>query len=180
MKEKRSESNYLYRGRILNLRRDKVLLPDGREAFREVVEHSGAVACLVLTPEGKAVFVRQFRAPLGKEILEVPAGRIDGDESPEAAMRRELREEVGIEALKLEHAGSILPSPGYTDEVIHLFYTDSYERAEGEKDADEFLEIVEIDGAEALAMAREGRISDAKTLCLLLLYKEKLMKEGER
>ena len=87
---------------------------------------------------------------------------------------------MGIEALKLEHAGSILPSPGYTDEVIHLFYTDSYERAEGEKDADEFLEIVEIDGAEALAMAREGRISDAKTLCLLLLYKEKLMKEGER
>lgn len=69
MKEKRSESNYLYRGRILNLRRDKVLLPDGREAFREVVEHSGAVACLVLTPEGKAVFVRQFRAPSEKRFL---------------------------------------------------------------------------------------------------------------
>lgn len=178
MQEKKRDSQYLYRGRILNLRRDTVELPNGKEAFREVVEHSGAVACLAVK-DGRAVFVKQFRSPLNEEILEIPAGRIEKGENPEDTVVRELKEEVGIEAKRLRKLGSIFPTPGYSDEIIHLYLTDDFQSTATDPDEDEFVQAVEIALSDALALVHNGEIKDAKTICALLIYKEKYMREGK-
>lgn len=175
-KETKRASAYIYRGRIINLRRDTVKLPNGNETFREVVEHNGAAACLILSPERKVIFVSQYRSPFNQEVLEVPAGRIEKNEDPEETIKRELEEEVGIKPLALEKVGMIYPSPGYSDEVIHLFFTESYEKVAMHRDEDEFLEICELSIPEAYGMVSEGKIVDAKSLCLLLSCKERLMK----
>ncbi len=174
---KRLSSEYLFRGKILNLRRDTVLLPNNKEAFREIVENSGAAACLVLTEKHNLFFVRQFRAPYGKEVLELPAGKVEVGEDPEATIIRELQEEVGVKPLTIEKVGIIYPSPGYTNEIIHLYFTDNYERVALNSDEDEFLDILELPVGEAFKMLAEGKLVDAKTVCLLLRCKGKLMGE---
>lgn len=172
--EKRLGTEYLYRGKIINLRRDTVELPNGKEAFREIVEHSGAATCLVLTPERKIIFVRQFRAPYGEEVLELPAGKIETNEGPEATIIRELQEEAGIKPRTIEKIGIIYPSPGYANEIIHLFFTDNYERVSSSTDEDEFLDVLEIPASEAFKLLAEGKLVDAKTICLILRCKDRI------
>lgn len=168
--EKTIKRQVIYEGKILTLRRDEVLLPNGRNAFREVVEHPGGVAVL-LEREGKIAFVRQFRYPYGTEVLELPAGKLDkGAESPAHCGSRELEEETGwyCPPEELTFLGEIYPSPGYTAEKLYLFYTDRAERKHAHLDEDEFLNVEWYSRAEAERMIRENVIKDAKTVIAIL------------
>ena len=157
----------LYRGKILNLRKDEVRLPNGRQSVREVVEHCGGVGVLPLK-DGKVWLVRQFRYPYGEELLEIPAGKRDPDESDRDCGMRELREETGFSARELVPMGTVYPSPGYTDEVIAVYCARAWEEGDQQPDPDEFLDVVQMSFREACELAVSGRLKDAKTVVALL------------
>ena len=162
-------SELLYKGKILRLRRDEVKLPNGKTSVREVVEHNGGVG--VLPVRGDRVFlVEQFRYPYGEFLLEIPAGKREGEEAPEACGLRELAEETGLRASALLDLGILYPSPGYTEEKIWLFCAEDFEAGECRPDEDEFLNVKEMKFSEALQMAVSGKIRDAKTVAALLKY----------
>ena len=119
--EKQINSKEIYNGKVLKLRLDDIELPDGSPAKREVIRHSGAVCIAPLTDDGNLVFVKQFRYAVGMELLELPAGRIDPNESPLVTGERELKEETGFVAENTKYIGRLFPTPGYSDEVIWLF-----------------------------------------------------------
>ncbi|MGQ9512689.1 NUDIX domain-containing protein [Thermodesulfitimonas sp.] len=178
-REKTLYSEYPFRGKILNVRVDRVLLPDGRISTREVVEHSGAVAIVPLTETLEVVMVRQYRHPVGRELLEIPAGKIEAGEEPEACARRELAEEVGLKARRLELIGRFYPTPGFANELTHLYLARDLIPGTAAPDDGEFLEIVRLPFTEALAMALRGEICDAKTICGLLLTSRMLEGVGK-
>jgi len=166
-KEKTLSEEYLYKGRILNLRKDKIILPDGKEALREVVEHSGG-SCILCEKEGKILLVRQFRYPYKQELLELPAGKLNPGESPELTAIRELEEEGGIKADGVELMFEVYPSPGYTDEIIRIYRAVGIKETKTHLDEDEFLESVWIDKETLKNMIKNGEIKDGKTLIALL------------
>jgi ADP-ribose pyrophosphatase len=169
---KRLASHPVHRGRVVDLSVDRVRLPDGREADLELVHHprgAAAVLPVVAGADGDEVLLlRQYRYPTGGWLLEMPAGRLEGDEVPADCARRELAEEAGQRAGDLQPLGWIWPSPGVSDEKIWLFVARELEPAEQRLDADEVLEVERLPLAEAVARARDGRIHDAKTVCALL------------
>lgn len=172
--EKRISSERIYEGAILNLRRDTVTAPKGT-AYREIVEHNGAVAIAPVTDEGKLVMVKQFRYPSGKILLEIPAGKIDrGETDPEKTARRELKEETGYTAETLHYLGQLNPSVAYTEEVIHLYAATGLTPGEPQFDEDEDLEVLEYDFQEAYEMAASGKLVDAKTVAAVFMVKEQL------
>ena len=172
--EKKISSERIYEGAILNLRRDTVTAPKGT-AYREIVEHNGAVAIVPVTDNGRIVMVEQFRYPSGKVLLEIPAGKIDrGETDPGETARRELREETGYQAEKLHFLGKINPSVAYTEEVIHLYAATGLSPGETDFDDDEAINIVEYDFKEAYKMAASGRLVDAKTIAAIFMAKEQL------
>lgn len=172
--EKRISSERIYEGAILNLRKDTVTAPKGT-AYREIVEHNGAVAIVPVTDEGKLVMVRQFRYPSGKILLEIPAGKIDrGETDPEKTARRELEEETGYTAETLHYLGQLNPSVAYTEEVIHLYAATGLTPGEPHFDEDEDLEIEEYEYREVYEMAASGKLVDAKTVAALFMAKEQL------
>ncbi|MCI9597530.1 MAG: NUDIX hydrolase [Firmicutes bacterium] len=172
--EKKISSERIYEGAILNLRRDTVTVPSGT-AYREIVEHNGAVAIVPVKDNGKIVMVKQFRYPSGQVLLEIPAGKIDkGETIPENTAQRELREETGYTAETLHYLGKLNPSVAYTEEVIHLYAATGLTEGETEFDEDEALEIVEYDYDEAFSMAASGQLVDAKTIAGIFMAKEQL------
>ncbi len=172
--EKKISSERIYEGAILNLRRDTVTVPSGT-AYREIVEHNGAVAIVPIKDDGKIVMVKQFRYPSAQVLLEIPAGKIDkGETIPEDTARRELREETGYTAETLHYLGKLNPSVAYTEEVIHLYAATGLTEGETEFDEDESLEIVEYDYDEAFSMAASGQLVDAKTVAGIFMAKEQL------
>lgn len=158
----------VYRGKMLKIRVDTVALPNGEIAQREIVEHPGAVAMIPVTEEGKVVLVRQFRYPINRVTLEIPAGKLEWGEEPEATCARELAEEAGLQAATLERLTEIVPTPGYSNERIVIYKATGLKRVEAIADPDEFIEIVELPLAEALDMIARGEIQDAKTIIGLL------------
>ena len=166
-KEKTLSEEYLYKGKILNLRKDKIILPDGKEALREVVEHSGG-SCILCEKDGKILLVRQFRYPYKQELLELPAGKLNLGESPELTAIRELEEEGGIKADSVELMFEVYPSPGYTDEIIRIYRAVGIKETKTHLDEDEFLESVWIDKETLKNMIKNGEIKDGKTLIALL------------
>lgn len=164
-------SERIYDGRVVSLRRDEVALPSGRTAVREVVEHRGAVAVVPLTDTGDILLVRQYRAPIGRRLLEVPAGTIEPGESVEACAARELAEEVGMRAGRWRHLGAIYPSPGFLTEVVHLFAAAalSAHRLEAEE---EDMEVVRVTLGEARRLVISGDIADAKSVAAILLLSQ--------
>lgn len=161
------EKKYVYDGKILKVRRDDARLPDGKPCVREMVEHPGGAAVLA-EYDGKIAFVRQFRYPYGEEILEVPAGKLERGEAPVRTVERELSEETGLVADRFVSVGEIYPTPGYTNERLYLFKAEGVRRGESHLDEGEFLTTEWYTPEEALAMVRDGRIKDAKTVVLLL------------
>lgn len=153
----------IFEGRIISLQVDTVALPNGGTATREIVRHPGAVAVLALL-DGKMLVVEQFRKPLEKAQVEIPAGKLDGGEEPQAAALRELEEETGYTAKSLVHLSTFSTSPGFADEIIHLYFTEELDKGEANPDEDEFLTCEAITLEEALAYVKDGRICDAKTL----------------
>jgi ADP-ribose pyrophosphatase len=163
-------SEEIYRGRAFNVRRDEVALPDGRSTRLDIVEHVGAVTILPLDADGCIWFVRQYRHPAGLEILELPAGTLDQDEFPEACAHREIREEIGMAAGRLEKLGEFYLAPGYSSEYMYVFLATELSHAPLEQDDDEFLRVDVIPLERVFEMARQGQINDAKTLAALYLF----------
>ncbi len=166
-KEKTVKETYIYKGKIINLRKDDIILPDGNSAIREVVEHSGG-CCVLCEKDGKILLVRQFRYPYKEEILEIPAGKLNPGESPEQTAIRELEEEGGIKAGRVEKMFEVYPTPGYTDEIIRIYRALDIEETDAHLDEDEFLECVWLTKDELREMIKKGEIKDAKTLIALL------------
>lgn len=168
LNEKTISSRKIYEGKIIQVRLDKVLLPDGSESYREVVEHGGAVAVVPLENE-QVYFVRQFRKPAEKILLEIPAGRLEPGEDPEECARRELAEEIGFWPRRLQQLAFFYPSPGFTNEVLYLYLAQELEERQAAKDAGEFLEVVKMSFTEALKKTSNGEIIDGKTMIGLLM-----------
>lgn len=164
------QKQQIFDGRVVSLAMEEHALPDGRRAVFEIVRHPGGAAVLPVLGDGQVVLLRQFRPAVGGAVLEIPAGRLEPDEAPEACARRELREEAGYRADRLEKLGEMLTAVGFCDEVLHLFLAAELAAAPAAPEPDEYIEVVTLPLAEALAMVGDGRIRDGKTQLALLLY----------
>ncbi len=165
--EKTVKSNKIFEGKILTLRHDEIVLPDGKPALREVVDHSGG-ACVVAERDGKILLVKQFRYPYKEVVLEIPAGKLNAGENPAEAAIRELEEEGGVLAEKVELLFVVYPSPGYTSEKIYIYRAVGLKDSKIHLDEDEFLSG-EWYGKQTLKdMIDRGEIKDGKTLIALL------------
>jgi ADP-ribose pyrophosphatase len=163
----------LYHGRIVSLDRDTVRFPDGSTGQLEMLRHPGASAVVPFLDDPgdrdpRVLLIRQFRHAAEDFIWEVPAGRLDPGETPEACARRELEEETGMRARTLERLTMIYTTPGFTDERIHLFLAYGLEAGTQRREADEFLELHPLRWSEVMALVRSGEIQDGKTLTSLL------------
>ena len=170
------KSEPVYQGRAFKIRRDHLKTPDGRDTTFEIVEHIGSVILLPLDEEGNLLFVRQYRHAAGMELLELPAGTREPDEPYEDCAAREIREETGMAAGRLERIGDFYLAPGYSTEFMAVFFATQLKHDPLEADADEFLQVEKIPVQSALAMAEKGEMPDAKTLAALFLAKARLQK----
>lgn len=169
--EKFLSSEVVFEGNLLNVFADKVELPNGKVASREYIKHPGAVAVVPITQEGNIVLVRQYRYPIGNVLLEVPAGKLDKGEDPDTCAFRELEEETGYVAKSIKRIASIYTTPGFTDEVIHLYIAENLTLSNPHPDEDEFLDVEIYSKEEIKTMIADGRINDAKSMLALLLAK---------
>jgi ADP-ribose pyrophosphatase len=171
------KSEIVYPGRAFTIRRDHLRTPDGHETKFDIVEHHGSVVILPVDADGSLLFVRQYRHAAGLDLLELPAGTLDEGEAPEACAGREVREETGMAAGRLEHLGGFYLAPGYSTEYMHVYLATDLRHDPLEADADEFLSVERIPVAEALAMAMRGDIPDAKSLAAFTLALPRLKPE---
>ena len=167
--EKQKSSKTIYDGKILKLLVDGVELPDGANAIREIVRHSGGAAVLFVK-EGKVALVKQYRYAYGKEMYEIPAGKMEKSEDARFSASRELEEETGYRAKTISHLLDIYPSPGYTDEIIHIYFTDSADFVGQKPDGDEFLDCAFLPLNEVVKLIECGEICDAKTVVAIYKY----------
>ena len=167
--EKKLSQELVFDGNLLKLYRDQVELSNGKKSMREWINHPGAAAIIPLLSNGETLLVRQFRYPLGRETLEIPAGKIDSGESPLACAVRELREETGLFAGEFIKIGSLLTTPGFTNEEIHLFLSKNSSRGSADTDEDEFINTIVLPIDKVFQMMMEGQIKDAKTIVAFLL-----------
>ncbi|WP_409301510.1 NUDIX hydrolase [Peribacillus sp. SCS-155] len=163
--EKTISSEKVFAGKVISLQVDEVVLPDGKHSKREIVKHPGAVAVIAITPDNKMIMVEQYRKPLERSVVEIPAGKLEKGEEPLYCAARELEEETGYESKKMEHLISFYTSPGFADELIHIFLAEDLVKKENAAagDDDEFVEVLELTLDEAEEYVRMGKIYDAKT-----------------
>lgn len=168
--EKTTKTTPIYDGKIVKLQVDDVTLPNGNVGKREIIKHPGAVAVIAITDEGKLVLVEQYRKALERSIVEIPAGKLEPGEEPIVTARRELEEETGYGAQSLTYLQAFATSPGFADEIIHLFVAKDLYKIENKADLDEdeFVELVEVSLEEAGQMVADERIYDAKTAFAVL------------
>ena len=168
--ERKIDGELVYEGNILDLEVDRVLLPSGGEATREVVRHRGAVVVLPLHEDRRVEFVRQYRYPTDEVLLELPAGKLDPGEKPVECAGRELAEETGWKPVEIHELGFFFTTPGFTDEVLHAFIATPLEPAPDiAQDPDEAIDNVTMTVEEALDACRSGTIRDSKTIAVMLL-----------
>lgn len=178
MSEKKISRKVIYEGKIINVYNDTVILPDGKETHRELVEHHGGVCVAALTENNNLLFVRQFRYPYGRVLLELPAGKLEKGEDPLSAGIRELEEECGVIAEKVIPMGTVYPTVAYCTEIIHLYLARGLKKTAQHLDEGEFLSVEEIPLKEAVRLVINGEISDSKTVALVLKT-AKLFEEGK-
>lgn len=160
----------IFQGKIISLQVDEVRLPNGETATREIVKHPGAVAVVALVDD-KMLVVEQYRKPLEKSLVEIPAGKLDHGEDPAQAALRELEEETGYRTDTVKHISSFYTSPGFADEILHLYLAENLQKGEAHPDEDEFLECDAITLEQAEAYMAEGRIGDVKTIMAVYAWK---------
>ncbi|MDA8257263.1 MAG: NUDIX hydrolase [Betaproteobacteria bacterium] len=174
--EKQLSSTSIYDGRLLHVKEDQVLLPNGNTATREYIVHPGAVVVVPLLENGDVLMVRQFRYPLQRDFFELPAGKIDADEDVLACGQRELLEETGFAAQAWRFLTTIHPCIGYSDERILIYLAQDLSEHGHRRDEDEFLENVRLPLETAMEWVRDGRISDVKTI-IGLFWAEKIVEK---
>jgi ADP-ribose pyrophosphatase len=168
------ESRRVYSGKILNLRVDRVALPGGGEAVREVVEFHGGVALVALDDAGRVLLIRQYRYAIGRDLLELPAGKLEPDEPPEVCAARELQEETGYHAAHIEPLCRFYSTPGGTNEMLHIFLATELTRGAQRLESDENIEVIPTAWNEALAMIDRGEICDGKSIIGLWMLQARL------
>lgn len=168
-KEKFVSTEKIYDGKIIKVHRDTITLPNNKEATREVVDHPGAVAVVPILDDGRIVLVKQYRYPIDKVTLEIPAGKLDCNEEPFECAIRELREETGYETKQMIKLTSIYTAPGFSNEIIHLYVARGLTNGKACPDEDEFIDVEIYTQQEVEKMIVDGIISDAKTLTGLLM-----------
>ena len=166
------KTDYAYEGKILNLRVDEILLPNGLEAHREIVEHNGVVAIVPFVNEGRIVLIKQYRHAIEEEILEIPAGLLEPGEDIYKCAARELTEETGFKAARLEKLAEFYPAPEFSNQLTYIFKATCLKQVGAKLDEDEFLEVITMGLDEAIELIAEGRIRDSKTIIGLLFLKE--------
>ena len=169
LEEKTVRKNYIYTGKIVNLRCDDALLPDGRPCKREVVEHGGG-ASVLYEREGQVLLVRQFRYAYGEELWEIPAGKLNPGEDPALTAARELEEETGFVPERVSLLYTMYPTPGYTNEKIYIYEAEGVREGSVHPDEDEFITCAFYPVEEVRAMIEGGQIRDAKTIVAVQYY----------
>jgi ADP-ribose pyrophosphatase len=170
MEEKTIEEKRIFSGKIINLNADRVVLENGLKTFREFVTHPGAVAALPFLTKTEILLVRQYRYATGKHLLEIPAGTIENNETPEETLIRELQEEINYKPKDIKKLGSVYLTPGYSSEEIHLFAVTELESCSLKAEEDEKIEIVKMNIKEAISKINSGEIKDGKTIIAILSY----------
>ncbi|XLG10853.1 isopentenyl pyrophosphate and dimethylallyl pyrophosphate dip [Bacillus subtilis] len=165
LEEKTIAKEQIFSGKVIDLYVEDVELPNGKASKREIVKHPGAVAVLAVTDEGKIIMVKQFRKPLERTIVEIPAGKLEKGEDPEYTALRELEEETGYTAKKLTKITAFYTSPGFADEIVHVFLAEELSVLEEKRelDEDEFVEVMEVTLEDALKLIESREVYDAKT-----------------
>jgi ADP-ribose pyrophosphatase len=165
LEEKTIKSEKIFSGRVISLQVDDVELPNGKTSTREIIKHPGAVAILPITEDGKIVMVEQYRKALERTLVEIPAGKLEKGEDPESSARRELEEETGYVCTNLDWLISFYTSPGFADEIVHVYLATGLSKKEDAAglDEDEFVNIVELSLSEAKQYIEDKKIYDAKT-----------------
>jgi len=180
MIERTAEQHEVFRGRIFTAYNDEVIVPGGRHAFREYVSHHGGVCCAALNDRNELAFVRQYRYAYRQVVTELPAGKLEQGELPEEAIRREMLEEVGAHCTDWKDMGKLYPTPGYCNEIIHLYACRIESIGEQNPDEDEFLEVEFIPLDKAVDMVMAGELPDSKTQTLVLKLAELMRRGGLR
>ena len=178
--EKTLTREEIYSGKILNIHKDRVLLPNGNESIREIVEHPGGVTVLPLDEQGNVYCVRQFRYAYGRHLLETPAGKLEPGETPLECAVRELGEETGFTADEFVDLGELYPSPGYCRESLYIYLARGLHRGKMHLDDDEFLDVEVYPLDTLLRMVMDGELRDAKTVVAVLKTKRWLDEREER
>lgn len=174
LEEKTISVEQIYNGKIIDVTRERVLLENKSEAYREVVHHSGGVCILPINDKGEVLFVRQFRYPFKEVLLEIPAGKRENGEDPKECGVRELKEEVGAVSKDITFLGKLYPTVAYDTEVIYMYLAQDLSFGEQKLDEDEFLDIVKIPFDKAYKMVLNDEIPDAKTQIAILKAREML------
>lgn len=170
LEEKTIDSREIFAGNIIKVRYDQVLLPGGRKTGREIVEHSGGVTVIAVKADGEILLVEQYRKPTEESLLELPAGKLEEKEDALDCARRELREETGYEAGKIEYLFSFYTTPGFCNEVLHLYLAADLKEVGRDLDEDENIIIHHLKKEEILELIETGTIKDSKTIIGLLYY----------
>lgn len=165
--EKTLTSEYVFKGKVIDVKRDNILVSNGHKSIREVVEHSGGVVILAVR-DNNILLVKQYRYPLKETAVELPAGKLEKGENPDFASRRELQEETGYIAKKWTKLGYIFTSPGFCDEKLHLYLAQELKYVKQNPDEDEILEAYEEPIDKVLEMIDNGIINDSKTICAIM------------
>lgn len=170
--EQEVSKEVIFKGKILNLEKYNVKLPNGNLSTREVVDHPGAVAILPIDSEGNIYFVKQYRFPIRDILFEIPAGKFDSpNEDPLECWKRELEEETGLKAKEWIYLGYIYTTPGFSNEKIHLYVAKNLHNVGSNPDDDEFVEVFKFNVYEVEQMIKNGKITDAKSICAFYRYK---------
>ena len=174
LKENTILSKIIYQGRLLDVRCDEVLLPNGNISTREWIKHPGAVCMIPHLPDNQLALIRQYRYPVQREMIELPAGKLEKNEKPEVCAKRELEEEIGYRAEKLTFLTLIHPAIGFADEVMWLYLAENLVKTVSNQDEDEFLELIPTPLSQAVKMVWNGEITDVKTI-IGILWAERLI-----
>lgn len=167
--EKTISEKHIYKGNIINVECVTVTLPDGRQATRDIITHPGASAVIPINEKGEIYMVRQYRKPIEAVSLEIPAGKLDHGEDPQVCAQRELKEETGLSAKNITHLVSVHSTPGFSNEILHLYAATGLSEGESYADADEFISTENYTIAQLEDMVLKGEITDAKSIIGILL-----------
>lgn len=167
--EKTIEEKHIYKGNVINVSMQTVILPNGKEATRDIVKHPGAAVIIAISANHEIYLVEQYRKPIDRITLEIPAGKLDEGEEPIECASRELKEETGLESKRIKHIASIHSTPGFSNEILHMFVATELTEGNSNADEDEFISSVKIPIEKTIKMILDGEITDSKTIVGILL-----------